>query len=139
LVDDLAHQDLEQDLRELVSLRIVHKTNMMSISELLNPQGEHGSGLETWTPEEIFQSIQERDSNEGLPQPEHTEVEVPPQPSYSDLLKSSEVVMAYLKHEECKEARACGKAIRQALQKFSAAQSKGMTQSNLNHYFSSKP
>jgi hypothetical protein len=73
--------------------------------------------------------------NEGLPQPEHTEVEVPSQLLYSNLLKSGEVVTAYLKHEECKKARACGKAIGQVLPKFSAAHS----QSNLNYYSSSKP
>ena len=95
---------------------------MMYMNELLNPQGKHARGLETWTPEEIFQLIQEPDSHES-PQPQHIEVEVPSKPSFLNLLKSCDVVMAYLSHEEFQESRACGRAIRRALQTFSAAHS----------------
>ena len=55
--DPEAEAVLAQDLEQLQQLNLVHQRNMMSITELFNPEGEHSSGLEEWSVDEIFESI----------------------------------------------------------------------------------
>lgn len=110
-IDPAAQQDLAEDLEELVSLKIVRKNNMMSISELLNPAEEHGCGLETWTPEEIFEEINQRNETDDINTLQIFEDEVPPRPSYSNMLKSADLLINYLRHEESEEAKSCVKVL----------------------------
>lgn len=104
----------------------------MSMSELLNPTDEHACGLETWTPEEIFQETQQRDQTSNTSAPDGSEDQVPPQSSYYDLLKSSDVLTRYLRYEESDDSKACVKALRRALREISAAQSKSLVQAKLS-------
>lgn len=138
IIDPSAQKDLEQDLEELISMKIVHQKNMMSISELLNPRKEHASGLEIWTPEEIFQEITQRNNQVNSPAPEDCEVEVPPKPAYSDFIKAADVVLNYVRDEGSEEANTCARALRQALRACSASHSKSLIQTTLSSLFLDK-
>lgn len=112
LVEKAAQEALISDLDALQEIGLVHKTNRMSISALLNPVGEHSGGLENWTDEEIFENIQEEEKDE---EPNEEDPLPTPRPTHKAFLQASEVMLSYLRCKEGSEVRNYETAIRAAV------------------------
>lgn len=112
IVEQAAEEALISDLDTIQSLGLVHPTNRMSITNLLNPVGEHTSGLEEWTPEEIFQSIQDEEKENELAENDPIPT---PRPTHKKFLEASETMLSYLRCEDGSEARRYETAIRAAV------------------------
>ena len=53
-----AEQELEAEADELVERGCLQRRHRMDLEEMLNPEGEHGSGILTRTDEEIVEALQ---------------------------------------------------------------------------------
>ena len=53
-----AEQELEAEVDELVERGCLQRRHRMDLEEMLNPKGEHGSGILTHTNEEIVEALQ---------------------------------------------------------------------------------
>ena len=54
----LAEQELEAEVDELVEQGCLQRRHRMDLEEMLNPKGGHGSGILTRTDEEIVEALQ---------------------------------------------------------------------------------
>jgi hypothetical protein len=138
VLDSEAKALLAEDLDQLEQLNLVNQRNQMSIAELLNPQGEHSSGLEQWTVEEIFESIIQRDTKEDHDTTSDIIEVSPPRPSYSAFKHSLSVVSEYVKYEDTPEAKSFGAAIRAATRHFRVVHTRSLKQASVSDFFKKK-
>ncbi len=90
----LAEHALSTELDLLMACGGLLQQNQMDLEGLLNPEGEHGSGMETCTDEEIIKSLQSKDlednnhDKQGEAEPLHTV-------SHKEALQAAEILRKF--------------------------------------------
>lgn len=71
-----AEQELETEINQLVDRGCLQKRDRMSLEEILDPEGEHGSGVQTRTDEEIVEALQKVSVDSEVTDVEDQEAEI---------------------------------------------------------------